>query len=111
MAATLGPSRGLYGYAKAVANSLKVSAGQNSRRIDGYRKYSGHPLQVSGTGGYCQGPTSGGEGGDDPTAEPVAKWIARSVRSAALSRYRFQLVQEDCLGDLWVPIACTAGDH
>ena len=68
MAATLGPSRGLYGYAKAVANSLKVSAGQNSRRIDGYRKYSGHPLQVSGTGGYCQGPASGGEGGDNPTA-------------------------------------------
>jgi hypothetical protein len=68
MAATLGPGRGLYGYAKAVAKSLKVPADQNSRRIDGYRKHSGHPLQVRGAGGYRQGPASGGEGGDDPTA-------------------------------------------
>ena len=68
MAATLGPGRGLYGYAKAVAKSLKVPVGQNSRRIDRYRKHSGRPLQVGGAGGYCQGPASGGEGGDNPTA-------------------------------------------
>ena len=59
---TFGLNKGLFEYAKAVAESLEISCSRNSHRIVVCREHTGSGAEVSGTRGYCQGCSSAGQG-------------------------------------------------